>query len=49
MNGKLRVEMHTGYKVFYIEDIGGIANSRMNEIILESLIFEFMDNNIIRI
>ena len=23
MNGKLRVEMHTGYKVFCIEDIWG--------------------------
>ena len=43
MNGKLRVEIHIGYKVFCVEDIGGIANLRMNEIILESLIFEFMD------
>ena len=42
--GELWVEMHIVYEVIYIEYMG-VANWKMNEIILEFLIFEFMESN----
>ena len=42
MYGEVWLEMHVGYEVIYFEDIE-VANWRMNGIILECFIFEFVE------